>query len=377
MKYICYYDVEANKHENRNYVLAATNKIDYILNSMSEVYSDDIEIISPAATKLHNFCMSQNRKINETVNLHLFMSFGRANLFTKLLDYFMIPIQVFIYLLLHTKKGEDVFLYHSVYMILPVLLAKKIKNFHLILEMEEIYSDVTGSRKDKKKELLISEKANAYIFPTKLLDEKLNLKSKKSVVIHGTYQVEKKRNKIFKDNKIHVVYAGTLDPRKGGAIIAALSAQYLKKNYHIHILGFGSNNQIAEIEDIVKKNIDMGFNNLSYEGVLSGEKYITFLQSCDIGLSTQNPTGIYNETSFPSKILSYLANGLRVVSINIEAVKTSKVGDILYYYNNQNPEEIANAINSINLQSKYDSRTIVRKLDESFKKDLLYLKNLE
>ena len=35
------------------------------------------------------------------------------------------------------------------------------------------------------------------------------------------------------------VYAGTYDPRKGGVLAAVAAGQYLDDKYHIHIIGFG------------------------------------------------------------------------------------------------------------------------------------------
>ena len=95
---------------------------------------------------------------------------------------------------------------------------------------------------------------------------------------------------------------------------------------------------------------------ITYDGLLSGEEYIKFIQSCDIGLSTQNPNGKYNDTSFPSKILSYMANGLRVVSVRIPVVEESGIGKCVCYYDEQTPENIAKAIKSIDFSEEYDSR---------------------
>ena len=105
---------------------------------------------------------------------------------------------------------------------------------------------------------------------------------------------------------------------------------------------------------------------MSYDGLLSGEEYIRFIQSCDIVLSTQNPDAAFNATSFPSKILSYMANGLRVVSIRIPAIEQSAVGDALFYYDRQTSEEIAKAILSVDMNSSYDSRTLIHALDNAF-----------
>ena len=104
--------------------------------------------------------------------------------------------------------------------------------------------------------------------------------------------------------------------------------------------------------------------------MLSGEEYIKFIQSCDIGLSTQNPNAAFNETSFPSKVLSYMANGLRVVSIKIEVLKSSAVNELLYYYDINNPEAIANAIKGVDMSSLYDSRERIKELDKKFREEI-------
>ena len=104
---------------------------------------------------------------------------------------------------------------------------------------------------------------------------------------------------------------------------------------------------------------------MSYDGLLSGEDYIRFIQSCDIGLSTQNPDAAFNATSFPSKILSYMANGLRVVSIRIPAIEQSAVGDMLIYYDKQTPQEIARAIRAVQMDALYHSRVRIQALDQA------------
>lgn len=87
------------------------------------------------------------------------------------------------------------------------------------------------------------------------------------------------------------------------------------------------------------------------------------------GICTQIPDAKYVETSFPSKILVYLANGLRVLSVKIPAIEQSDVGDILYYYNKQDPQEIARAIQEIDLSKPDTGRERIEKLDKKFASD--------
>lgn len=104
--------------------------------------------------------------------------------------------------------------------------------------------------------------------------------------------------------------------------------------------------------------------------MFSGDEFTSFIQSCDIGFSTQSPDAAFNSTSFPSKILTYMVNGLRVVSIRIPAVEKSAVGKFMYYYDKQTPEDIAKAIKSIDFSEEYDSRKAIGMLDKDFICDL-------
>lgn len=370
IKYIGYYDTNNNFYENRGYALAATNKMDYICSALNKV-GYDVLIISPSRTKNKKYYKGKEVALRRNVSLKLFPTFPWGNKLQKAISLIMGDIMLFIYLIFKVKRNEFILVYHSLGLKSIVSLAKKLKKFKVILEVEEIYQDVMSySKYTMKNEYKTIAIADKYIFPTELLNEKLNISNKPYTIIYGTYQVEEDRKCRFNDGKIHVVYAGTFDPRKGGALAAAAAAEYLSNNYHVHIIGFGSKDdtnmllkKIDEISKITKATI-------TYDGLLSGEEYIQFLQKCDIGLSTQIPEAAYNESSFPSKILSYMANGLRVVSIRIKAIEMSAVGQAVYYYDEPTPEAIANAIISIDINEPYDSREIIRRLDEDFVKNI-------
>ena len=94
-----------------------------------------------------------------------------------------------------------------------------------------------------------------------------------------------------------------------------------------------------------------------------------------IGLSTQPIDAGFNTTSFPSKVLMYMSNGLRVVSVRIPAIETSSVGDRIYYYDNQDPKEIARVIRSVALDDGYDSRAHLNVLHGDFVEGLKRLLN--
>jgi len=371
--YIGYY---SDLDKNRKSAPAADTKMNYIIDSLKNV-SNEIEVISfcyvDDRSKIWKKYDGYTKKING-ISVKYFNSYSSKYRIIRIFGRFLTWFQQKKYILDHcTLKESTIIIYHSLLFLKLYKLLNKYKKEY-ILEVEEIYSDVMNNNRVRRKEVNHIIKGSKYIFPTKLLNDELNVNNRPYVIVHGTYKEEKKYKKIsFGDNKIHCVYAGTFDSRKGGATAAIAAAQYLPNNYHIHIIGFGLPREIQTIKEKVNEINMKNGASVSYDGLLSGEEYLKFIQSCNIGLSTQNPSAAFNGTSFPSKILSYMANGLRVVSIRIPAVESSKVGDYVYYYNKQNSQEIANTIMNINMNDKYDSRIILKKLDKEFLKELIEL----
>lgn len=374
--YMAYYN-STNSSERRNAVLSSVNKMNYICEAL-ENNGYNTEIVSASGATEKKFCKSKKVKLTDKTTLKLFSSLPRLNRIVSVIDRVILKTKLFLYMIKNTNKDSIVMVYHSLGYMSLVKRLKKLKGFKLIIEAEEIYGDVIGDEKTSQKEYEFFKIADAFIFPTELLSEKVNTEKKPEVIIYGTYHIEKELPKLFSDGKTHCVYAGTLDPRKGGAIASAESALFLNENYHIHILGFGNEKEKAETLNTIDSISKKSKAKITYDGLLSGEEYIKFIQSCDIGLSTQNPNGKYNDTSFPSKILSYMANGLRVVSIRIPAIEKSAVGKFMYYYDEQTPENIAKAIKSIDFSEEYDSRKTIGVLDKAFICDLkTMLKGLE
>jgi glycosyltransferase involved in cell wall biosynthesis len=296
IKYIGYYDVENNSNEGRGYALPATNKMDYICKALIE-NGYKILLVSPSKTTNKRFHKGKTLKIDDDTSLKLFPTFPWGNKLQKAFSLIAGDAMLFCYLIFRIRKNENIIVYHSLGLRNIVRCAKRIKRFKVILEVEEIYQDVTAySNYMRKLEYKSFEAADKYIFSTEMLNEKLNHKHKPYSVIYGTYQVEEDRGIRFDDGKIHVVYAGTFDPMKGGALAAAGAAEFLPDKYHVHIIGFGSN----EDKTMLLRKIDELSNTtkatITYDGLLRGEEYIQFLQKCHIGLSTQNPDAEFNDT---------------------------------------------------------------------------------
>ncbi|WP_066055704.1 glycosyltransferase [Robertmurraya korlensis] len=366
IKYIAFYSTDIGDSQNRAAVLSATNKINYICSALRK-NGYDVEIISPSWTNNNTgVYRGETKEVTEGVTLKTFATFGSKNKFMKFFKYLFSNLQLYIYLLKNTKRDEPIIVYHSVFLSFPIRVVKLLKKFNLILEVEEIYKDVqSASSFMEKSEFKLFEIADKFIFPTELLNEKINLGEKPFSIIYGTYQVEDERECKFDDNQTHVVYAGTFEPSKGSTLAIAV-AEYLPENYHMHLIGFGTDEQVNNIKNKIELVSKKTKAYISYNGLLQGEEYIRFLQKCDIGLSPQVPNAGYNETSFPSKILSYLANGLSVVSVRIKSIEKSAVDEVIFYYDKPDPKEVASRIVSIDLNRKQSGKELIKKLDREF-----------
>lgn len=364
IKYVGNYGLSSD--DSRVFSPATVTKMNYVAETLVE-NNFKVDVISPTISKkTYGFYQGIYRRIFDGVHLRQFSTFGSRFKLLKKASGMFSKIQLFLYLLVKTKPNEPVIVYHSLSLYRAITIAKSIRKFKVILEVNEVYTDVVPNEKWRKKELKLIESADAYIFINEILNEKLNKKNKPYVINYGTYKVEEDRKICFEDEKIHVVYAGTLDPNKGGAYIAVKTAKHLPSNYHVHILGFGTDTQINEIEKLISEIKSASKAIVTYDGILSGEQYIDFLQKCNIGLSTQIPEGDYNETSFPSKILVYLANGLSVLTVRIKVLERSKLAGVLSFYDGKDPRVISHKIQEIKITEINDGKIILDNLNKNF-----------
>lgn len=368
--FIAYYGDDLKKSERLS-APASDAKIEYIVNTAIKV-GYQVEVLSMCDTDDRNVFFSKQKgyvKKKNGFNIRYFDSYNSKFKIIRVLGRMVSRKKKIKYIKENVSKECKVILYHSLSLMDLYSLLKNMGH-RFTIDVEELYADVMGNLKLRKREIDALKLADSYIFPTQMLSKVINMEDKPEVIVHGTYKVndivEKNTNFSFDNSKIHCLYAGTFDPRKGGVYSAIEAARYLDSSYHLHILGFGTDDEIADVKRKINSTITTNCAKLSYDGLLKGNDYIAFLQNCDIGLSTQNPNAAFNDTSFPSKILSYLANGLHVVSVRIPVVEQSAIADIISFYDKQEPEKIAEAIRSVDLSKSYDSRSILFSLDKEF-----------
>lgn len=363
-----YYLIHFDNKTNRNVTPSAITKGKYVASALASC-SSEVEIVSLAYPTKD----SQDEvyyQVSENVICHLFKGKYSNNRIIRYLNHKLYDKKIRKYLKQNVKKDDIIVVYHSLANMKLVKYIKKNITDKIVYEVEEIYGDVINDEKAKIKELKAFKNASSYIFSNDYLNSIINTKQLPYVTCYGTYEIPTLYKEAFNDNLIHCLYAGTLAQNKG-ALNAINVAKYLPNNYLIHILGFGSEKDIADIKNAVNEvNNSYGTTKVIYEGLKLNEEYLKFIQKCQIGLCTQNIDAAFNTTSFPSKILSYMSNGLEVVGVNIAAIKNSKVGQYIQFYNVPDEKEIANAILNINLNNKTNNVDVVKELDKEFKEDL-------
>ena len=167
-------------------------------------------------------------------------------------------------------------------------------------------------------------------------------------VAHGNYLLENNPD-INRSDTINIVYAGKIDSKViTDAFTAAECAKYLDEKYHIYILGYGSDNDIVLLENLINSiNKHKGFNIVSYNGCLKGDEYIAFLRKCHIGLCTRTLAEPYNDYCFPSKTVIYIKNGLITICPSTSSLRNSDLARFMNFIDGEmDPSKIANVIKS-------------------------------
>ncbi|MBE6013780.1 MAG: glycosyltransferase family 4 protein [Lachnospiraceae bacterium] len=368
MKIVCFYDIEKYKNEERVFAPSTATVIDYIAHSLNRL-NIPVEIVSPAETrKSAGKYPMRSEMISEGVRLTQCASNGHRNKLLRIISKIRSRLWLVRYLKKNTVNNELILSWDSPVLYEPLLIFRLLdrKKTKLLYYASEIYQEVIPLNYLKRRmEWKLFKKADMFLVSTSLLERKINKNQRKSLVLHGTYKVNEKIAEESHDGKIHVLYAGIINSSKGSSMAVEI-ASYLPECYRVHIIGYGRQDDIDALKVAIATSNENNSCKIVYDGVLLGEDYSRYLQRCDVGICSQDLNAKYNNSSFPSKILSYMANGLRVVSVDLEAVRTSKIGDFLFFSASDSAEDIAKAIMEIDIHDEYDSRRIINELDCQF-----------
>lgn len=359
--YIGYYNCEQIRHENRTVFPAAVNKMNYLITALEETGQDHIEVVSPVETKKHTWVGGGKRTLSEHVTMKTFPSISSRFRLIRVFGHLVTNLCFLLYLLIHITAEDQMIVYHSLQYMKVISFIRRIKKCPLIMEVEEIYADINEDKRLRTKEISYLQIADKYIFVTDLLRKEIQVE-KDFVIIHGTYRAVPDHGVRFHDGKTHVVYAGTFHPVTGGVFQAISAAEYLDESYVFHILGGGSSEEVQNVQNRIREVSKKSKCRISYDGYKSGKDFDAFIQACHIGLCARQAEGKFNSTSFPSKTLMYMSNGIHVVSVRIPTVERSSIGECVFFYDKQDAKSIADAIYAVPRTVVSENKKILNRL---------------
>lgn len=364
MKYIVTYKIPVENSERRYYALSSVDKADYIRKSLIRC-GKKVEIISPSESIVNE---RYSKRIDSIDENSLVITSPSPCGGSKLKDKWaslITQIWLFFHLLKKCKRNEQVLVYHKVMNVPVLLLIIAIKKLRIILEVEEIFSHLSTSRWRGKLEWAIFEKAESFIFASEQLNEQINSKCKPFIIANGKYEVAEILTQPKNDGYVHLVYAGLIADGKV-AFKSAGMAQFLSDKYHVHIIGYGQEEDVKKLKEYINDLSKLGKAIVTYDGLKRGYDYDSFLQRCHFGLCPISSDKKFQNACFPSKVTSYLANGLKVVVTENEVIRTSAYGNVVIFSKDDSSLEMAKAVTLAANNSVEDIRSLIQQLDLDF-----------
>lgn len=374
--YLCFYAEKDNKDILISYP-SVWSKIDYIVDSIKE-QGYKVNLLSAASINKRGIYKKRDFFIDNNENHHYFTSFNISNKYINKLNTLFIWFQLIVYIITNMKKGDKFLVYHSLFYNKPIKFLSRVFKKKFYLEIEDVYSALNSqNKKFEKEEWEFFKYAEGYLCVNDLIAEKLS-NDKKKVISYGSYEIQPSYKEKIKENKfINLVYAGVIEQERNAAFIAIETMRYLPQNYILNILGFGEDEDINEMNNRIDYlNKYLGRKAVIFHGRKEGIDYYKYLQTCDIALSTHaydEKNMISADNTFPSKVLVYMSNNLSVVAQRLECLEKSSINRGITFYNNPNPLEIANTIESIDRNRLVESKEIIKNLNNNFHKELKQL----
>lgn len=369
--YLGTYRTEAISHRQAYGSMAEDAKMAYIASALKRLHLK-IKIISVVSSQTFGFHRRFSQVVDDKETVVFLESFDCNKALISKFSALQRLVSLFLFLLFNLRKDDTLLVYNTQLFSLPVRMAKSIKGFKMVLEVEELFYMDSQRPADIRRRALeekLIRAADGYIFASMLLAKHL-ASDKPCAVVYGGYSIPKKLADRFSDGNIHVVYAGGIDSLRR-VDIAVAAFMLLPENYRLHILGQGSPQDLSKLGDCIQKtNSFAGFEKVRYDGCLYGREYDRFLQSCHIGLNMQAIGSSIEAFAYPSKISSYLSRGLNVVSGKLVSIVNSPFAEGISFFQDNTPEAVAKAIVECPPRSYEHQVQLVMNAEKAFFREL-------
>ncbi|MDG1697387.1 MAG: glycosyltransferase family 4 protein [Polaribacter sp.] len=315
---------------------------------------------------------------------------NKRDSFSRILDYVSVIFKLLFLLIF--KKTEIVyhivsshkkgFIRDFVVINLSSLFGKKIILHSHNGNYDQFY-DLSSKRMQKSIFKTINKASTIVLLSEKLRNTFYFIKNKdKFVFVNNGLPIDRPINlKKSKENKFSILYLSNLIESKGYLdvieSVILLKKMNLLSKFHFHFAGdFMLNNSQDKSYTSIKEAKNLFFNlikdndltnNVSYHGIIQGEKKNNLLQNADVFLL---PT-YYNVEAQPLTIIEALAYGCAIFSTNYRGIPEMLINDYNgKFIESKSPYSIAANLKGLNRENiqKY-SKNSIDLFDKSFTKE--------
>ncbi len=260
-------------------------------------------------------------------------------------------------------KYDKIIIYHSegFYYFFPIFMLFKNK---AILQVNEVYSNVVPNKTKLFFELNYINSFKKIIASNIWLKE--NWLANNNVIVRGGYFRFQKKQKEAERQDNSFIYVGSVDEVKMGNLTMLKKLIETVPNYIDLYLCLLTSDEIYELLKrlIVDKPQVRLFRNVK-DNDLNG-----YYQKCKYGLVLQDSNKPFNLSSFPSKIFSYVNNGVTPVAQKNYSLMHSEVCDLFCFIEEWSWDSILR-----NKTSVVESEPLAEKLKEELNNFIYSHKN--
>lgn len=346
--------------EERNPIFteAGGNRVLYVAKNVGK----KIEIISFGRPRNKGYFKRVNKKITDKISI-VYLSALNINF----LKYIYSILELFFYLFSKIKYGDKIIVYNCDFsMVISLILVRIIKNFDIILEIEEFYSTNAKSKILQKiyrcLEMLIIRKADYFIVSNRNMLNRIKSIKKTKTRINFLINFGYSDEKIIKilptkgTRRSFILYSGR-DDYYGGFDILLESLKYIDIKLNLIITG-------KNFEGLNFEKYKTKFVNIENKGFLKKEDFEILLKKANLCISPLRSKCDFARFSFPSKIIQYLEYGNIVISSEIEAI--NQLG-ILRKYIFTYPKDDPMLLSTI-IKKNYKKRILKSNIIDDFNK---------
>jgi len=273
-----------------------------------------------------------NSQVLNNIPIHYLNSIGLPlfkNIFASII--------LLIYLIKNRIKFTRVIFYNARIELLLGIVCVRLMGKKCYLDVED-YPTCDDSFINRISFAICKNLCNSGVLTVSKYNEQ-RIRSKNMLSIYGVYTKVLSPRKIY--DTVNILVSGTLESDTGADLVYEMVSNYDKLFSKLsngitpvfHISGSGSfMSKFKELSNTVP-NIFIVYGNLS------NTQYSDLIKNCHIGLSLKIPNSIIGDTTFPSKTIEYVKNGLCLV--------TTRVSDVPLLFNNNSCVFVEPDVNSL------------------------------